>query len=93
MAAGAPVNVSNLPLACRWCVHVADFIMCMWLALGQVADFGLSKDKELDTMKQTVKMTGCGSSLWMVSLRLLATSSPHHRSAGPSSLRRCGQRH
>jgi serine/threonine protein kinase len=42
-----------------------------------VADFGLSKDKELDTMKQTVKMTGCGSSLWMVSLHLLAA--PSHR--------------
>jgi hypothetical protein len=47
-----------------------------------VADFGLSKDKELDTMKMTVKMTGCGSSLWMVSLRLLAArptiASPVH---------------
>jgi hypothetical protein len=49
----------------------------------QVTDFGLSKDKELDTMKQTVQMTGCGSSLWMVSPRLLAArpiiASPVHR--------------
>jgi serine/threonine protein kinase len=31
----------------------------------KVADFGLSKDKDLTDTKHTVKMTGCGSSLWM----------------------------
>jgi hypothetical protein len=35
-----------------------------WL-LVKIADFGLSKDKSLDEARQTTKMTGCGSPLWM----------------------------
>ena len=35
----------------------------------KIADFGLSRDKGLDSVhyQQTVMMTGCGSVLWMVS--------------------------
>ena len=31
----------------------------------KIADFGLSRDKELDEEKETLIMTGCGSMLWM----------------------------
>jgi serine/threonine protein kinase len=52
-------------LSLAWCIWGAFLVDTSRVAV-QVTDFGLSKDKELDTMKQTVKMTGCGSSLWMV---------------------------
>ena len=37
----------------------------------KVTDFGLSTDKELNTVKGTAMMTGCGSVLWMAPEMLL----------------------
>ena len=50
----------------------------------KIADFGLSRDKGLDSVhyQQTVMMTGCGSVLWMVSATAqLLASSPSSDSA------------
>ena len=44
--------------------------------LVKVTDFGLSKDKELDTAKGTAMMTGCGSILWMAPEMLLGELMP-----------------
>ena len=31
----------------------------------KITDYGLSRNKDMDTMKETMLMTGCGSVLWM----------------------------
>ena len=59
----------------------------------KIADFGLSRDKGLDSVhyQQTVMMTGCGSVLWMVSAtarRLLPHLTPIMLRAGAGDLAR-----
>ena len=31
----------------------------------KITDYGLSRNKDTNTMKDTMMMTGCGSALWM----------------------------